>query len=403
MRIDLATVRSTGFAGQSSPAALLSDWRVGAILQATAVRDSRTGQLWLEIGDLRYPARIASGEASGPSDGERLTVRVLRNSPVLALETLSSEAASNTDNVTGDALRRYLPRQASPVPLLSNLAWLASGKADTQSTALPPAVAQAAGKLWQSLPDMTSLSDPAGLRNAVARSGAFLEATLASGDRRAIAASVTSDLKALMLNFARVLREHGARPTAALGDSNGHSPVPLSNGPLAALPSAPATLAVLDNANQQLNELARQTDGALARMTTLQAGSSAQESAQAQAMLLELPMRQGDRTNVVRLRIEQDRSRKHDPSAPDAWSIEAAMDLGTVGALHARVGLQGHRLSVQLRAESPAVVETLAARAPELESLLRESGLEIDRVVCLHGMPAGDTGARPTRLLDLRA
>lgn len=401
MRIDLATVRSTGFAGQSSPAALLSDWRVGAILQATAVRDSRTGQLWLEIGDLRYPARIASGEASGPSDGERLTVRVLRNSPVLALETLSSEAGSNTDNVTSDALRRYLPRQASAAPLLSNLAWIASGKADAQGASLPPAVTQAAGKLWQSLPDMTSLSDPAGLRNAVARSGAFLESTLATGDRRAIAASVTSDLKALMLNFARVLREHGARPAAAMGESNGHSPVPLSNGPLSALPSAPATLAVLDNANQQMNELARQTDGALARMTTLQAGT--QETAQAQAMLLELPMRQGERTNVVRLRIEQDRSRKHDPSTPDAWSIEAAMDLGTIGALHARVGLQGHRLSVQLRAESAAVVDTLAARAPELESMLRESGLEIDRVVCLHGMPAGDTGARPRRLLDLRA
>jgi hypothetical protein len=205
-----------------------------------------------------------------------------------------------------------------------------------------------------------------------------------------------------MLNLARVLRDHGARPAAAMGDSNGHSPVPLSNGPLTALPSAPATLAVIETADRQMNELARQTDGALARMTTLQAGST-QQDAPVQAMLLELPMRQGDRTSIVRMRIEQDRSRKHDPAAPDSWSIEAAMDLGAIGALHARVGLQGHRLSVQLRAESAAVVETLSARAPELESMLRESGLEIDRVVCLHGMPAGDHGARPTRLLDLRA
>jgi hypothetical protein len=35
--------------------------------------------------------------------------------------------------------------------------------------------------------------------------------------------------------------------------------------------------------------------------------------------------------------------------------------------------------------------------------MLREAGLEIDRVVCLHGMPSGDTGAKPTRLLDVRA
>jgi hypothetical protein len=400
MRIDLATVRSTSFVGQS-PAAMLSDLRVGAIIQATALRDARTGQLWLQIGDLRYQARIASGDSQGPVDGERLSVRVLRNSPVLALETLTSESTSG-DTVMTEALRRYLPRQASVAPLLSNLSWISNQKADGQADALPPAVTQAAAKLWQALPDATTLTDAAGLRQAIARSGAFLEFILASGDQRTAAATANQDLKALMLTFARVLREHGARPNAPGSDSNGHSPMPLSNAPLSALPSAPASLAVLESANQQMNELARQTDGALARMTTLQASNAAQETP-VQAMLLELPIRQGERTSVLRLRVEHDESRKSDPFAQDSWSIEAAMDLGVSGALHARVGLQGHRISVQLRAESPAIVETLAARAPELESMLRESGLEVDRVVCLHGMPAGDHGARITRLLDVRA
>jgi hypothetical protein len=35
--------------------------------------------------------------------------------------------------------------------------------------------------------------------------------------------------------------------------------------------------------------------------------------------------------------------------------------------------------------------------------MLAESGLEVDRVVCLHGMPAGDAGVRSARLLDVRA
>jgi Flagellar hook-length control protein FliK len=87
----------------------------------------------------------------------------------------------------------------------------------------------------------------------------------------------------------------------------------------------------------------------------------------------------------------------------DSWTVEAAMDLGTIGALHAKVSLTGRRIGVQLRAESPVIVEELSMRAGELEALLRESGLEIDRVVCLHGMPAGDNGARTTRLLDVRA
>lgn len=398
MRIDLATVRSTGFAGPSPT--LLSDWRVGAILHATAIRDARTGQLWLQIADQRHAARIASGNAEGPADGERLTVRVLRNSPVLALETLSSESASNGDDVTADALRRYLPRQASPAPLMSNLSWIAHGKANTD--ALPPQVTQAATRLWQALPEASTLTDPSGLRNAVVRSGAFLEASLANADRRALPAAVGNDLKALMLNLARVLREHGARPAAAMTDSGGHSPVPLTNGPLTSLPAAPATLAVLDTPAQQMNELARQSDGALSRITTMQAATTPPD-APVQSMLLEVPMRQGERASIMRMRIEHDRSRKHGSESGDSWSIETAMDLGAVGALHARVTLHGQRVAVQLRAESAGVVDTLSARAPELESLLREAGLEVDRVVCLHGMPAGDAGIRPTRLLDVRA
>jgi len=397
MRVDLPSIRSLGFAGQSP--SLLSDWRVGAILQATALRDARTGELWLKIADLKYPARIASGEGDGPVDGERLTLRVLRNSPVLALETLSSER-NVSDNVATDALRKYLPRQASPAPLVSNLAWIANGKGSAEQ--LPPSVTQAAARLWQALPDAATLTDPRGLQNAIARSGTFLESTLATADRRMLAAAVANDVKALMLNLTRVLRDHGARPSSATTDSAMHSPVPLTRGPLTSLPAAPATLAVLDTPAEQMNELARQTDGAVSRMTALQVSNAPQDTPPP-SILLELPMRHGDRASVIRLRIERDQSRQHESGGSDSWTMEAALDLGAIGALHARVTLAGHRIGVQLRAESPTVVNTLLARSSELESMLREAGLEIDRVVCLHGMPAGDAGIRTTRLLDVRA
>ncbi len=399
MRIDLATIRSTGYAGQSP--SLLADWRVGAILQATALRDARTGDLWLQIANMRYPARVASGDTTGPANGERLTVRVLRSSPVLALETLSSDRAADGDDVAADALRRYLPRQISAAPLASNLAWIANGKSGTD--ALPAPVTQAATRLWQALPESAALANPKSLESAIARSGAFLEATLAAGDRRAIAAAASQDIKALMLNLARVLKDFGGRPGAAMTDAAPPSPVPLANGPLTSLPAAPATLAVADTPPQQINELARQTDGALARMTALQAGATHSQDTALQSMVVELPVRHGDRASVVRLRIEQDRSRKYDLPAGESWTVEAAMDLGVSGGLHAKVMLQGQRIGVQMRAESAAIVETLIARSPELESMLRESGLEVDRVVCLHGLPASEGTALKSRLLDLRA
>ena len=106
MRVDLVNFRGAGQSGSS--VGLLAEWRVGAIMQAVAVRDA-TKQLWLNIGDTRYPARIASGAESGPAHGEKLQVRVLRTSPVLALETLPASETTDAEATTvTDALRRHM-------------------------------------------------------------------------------------------------------------------------------------------------------------------------------------------------------------------------------------------------------------------------------------------------------
>jgi Flagellar hook-length control protein FliK len=102
------------------------------------------------------------------------------------------------------------------------------------------------------------------------------------------------------------------------------------------------------------------------------------------------------------LQVERDSSRRQSASSGDTWTVEAAVDLGGIGALHAKVTLTGKRIGVQLRAESPGVVDALASRAGELESMLRSAGLEIDRVLCLHGVPAAEITTR-SRLLDVRA
>lgn len=392
MRLDLVSFRGNPLTGAGT--SLLAEWRVGTILQAVAVRDAKTGQLWLELAGGRHPARIASGDQGGPAHGERLHVRVLRTHPVLALETIQSDSVVD-EAVTAAALRRFVPKQESPATMLANLSWLAQGKGATQ--ALPRNVLEAAARLWQSFPLADSLTDPDELEAALRRSGAFLEAKLASNQ----AAGLGSDLKALLLALSRALHESGARAAAARSDTAAHAPVPTQKGPLTPLQSAPATFSLLDTPAQQLNELSRQTEGALARLTTVQIANHTPDHAS--SILIELPIRHDSRASMLRLRIEQDERGRQEGEASDAWSVEAALDLGAVGALHARVTLRGQRVGVHLRAESAGVVEALAARSGELESMLRNAGLEIDRIVCLHGMPAGDIGARAARLLDVRA
>ncbi len=301
MRIDLVDFRSTSPAGSNAPS-LLSEWRVGALLQAVAVRDAASGQLWLDIGGQRHSARLANGNSAGPANGEVLQVRVLRNSPVLALETLSSATAVNDDaTVVANAMRRFVPRQESAALMLANLSWLAQGK--NGAVELPKAVMQAAARLWQALPDAHSLGDPKTLASALQRSGAFLEANLAGAARGMVDPKILgNDLKSLMLTLSRTLREHGARPNAAHSDNALNAPVPSARGPLAALNAAPATFSMIETTAQQLNELARQTDGAIARLTTAQISNSAPD-ASVQARLVELPVRHEDRASMIRLRI----------------------------------------------------------------------------------------------------
>jgi hypothetical protein len=397
MRIDLINLLEPG--SRPGPS-LLAEWRVGAILEAVAVRDARSSQLWLDIGGQRHPARLASGDAAGPQNGERLQVRVLRNSPVLALETVSTQGADSPESaVIAEALRKFVPRQQNPALLLANLAWIAQRKSGAET--LPRPVVQAAAHLWHALPEAEALGDPKALEAAIAKSGVFLEAKLAA-HRGAADPRFATDLKTLMLTLQKALQAQGAKPSSTHSDAAGHAPVPTARGPLTALPSAPATFAVLDEPTQHLNELSRQTDGALARLTTVQISNSAPDPA-VQSMLIDLPVRHEDRAAILRLRIEHDGSRRRDGDGADSWTVEAAVDLGAVGALRAKVTLMRKRIGVQLRAESPAIVAALAQRADELEAMLAESGLEVDRVVCLHGMPAGDAGMRSARLLDVRA
>ena len=390
MRVDLNPTR-TATSVATSAGSLLSEWRVGAIVEAVAVRDV-SGQLWLRIGSTNYAARVASGPNEGPANGEVLQARVLRTSPVLALETLQTQDGNGTSQVTANALLRYLPRQTSPAALAANLSFLAR---EQGGQPLPSQVMNAATQVWNALPDAQALTDPTQLERSLNRSGSFLEAALARGQ------SPTGDLKALLLELQQALTTAGGRANAAPPNATDATALPSPQGGLANLPATPATLALLDRPAEQLHELARQTEGVLARLTTTQIQNATQNAA-LPALMMEIPVRVDDRATMLRLRIEREAPEQRQ-EAESSWTIEAALDLGAQGGLHARISLAGTRLGVQLRADSPYVVEQLATRAPELAALLRSAGLMIDRVVCLHGMPVSQPGKPVHRLLDVRA
>jgi Flagellar hook-length control protein FliK len=388
MRIDLLSANDSRTTVTTTPRPL---WRIGTILEAIAIRDAASGQLWLQLADQRLPARLASGHSHGPLDGELLKLRVLRDTPVLALESLEEPSA---DYSTEDALRRYLPRQASPTPLLANLGWLARNPAQRQ--ALPHAVQQALATLWQALPDAARLQQPTQLAQALLHSGTFLEAQLAEQPIN-LGPVIAADFKAALLALREQLRG------LQLESRGGQQPpgvMPTLRAPLATMATGPASLSVLDSVANQLSEIQQQAEGTLARITTNQLLNAAAAQQGLFNLLIEVPIKHDNRAQLLRFRLEREPRRQG--SGADTWTVEVALDLGASGALHAQLKLTGKRLNVQLRSESAALVTALGRQLPALKHELQAQGLELERVVCLHGQPV-DTGSRLTRLLDLHA
>jgi len=369
-------------------------WTVGAILEAVAVRDV-DGTLWLNIDNQKLPTRIASGNLSGPMDGEHVKVRVLRDSPVLALETIDD---ATTNDIADEALRRFLPKQTSPTPLLANLGWLA--RSDANRSQLPNNVLSALQQLWEGMPDTNELTHAGALQQALQNSGTFLEAHLAQASDSPAAQSqvVHEDFKAQLLALRTQLQSMNIPKS---NSSQPPGPLPMLQGTLHSMPTGPASLAGLDTPASQLNELKQQTDGTLARINTTQLLNAEAAHNGAAALLVEIPVRNNDRADLLRFKFE--RNTKGNAQDQQAWSVEVAMDLGFNGAMHAHVGLQGSRLNVCLRSDSPQLVADLTQQLETLRAALEQQGLSVEKLVCLHGQPVDDAASRLNHLLDYHA
>ncbi|MGE0189058.1 MAG: flagellar hook-length control protein FliK [Steroidobacteraceae bacterium] len=386
MRIDLLSANEARSATSAPLPRLISMWRVGTIMEATAIRDATTGQLWLQVANQQLPARLASGHSTGPLNGEQLKLRVLRDTPVLALESIDE---TRTDHTLEEALRRYLPRQTAATPLLANLGWLARNPEQLQK--LPHAVQQILTMLWKGLPNAAELTDPLELKQALLRSGVFLESRLLQQQ------TIDQDFKAGLLALRQQLSKLQLQPSSA---NQPPGPMPSMQAPLTAMAMGPATLSMLEGGAAQLSELRQQAEGSLARTQTNQLLNAQAAQQGMYSWLVELPIKRDGRAELLRFKFEREQKRQAGSEEP--WIVEVALDIGTLGALHIQIKLSGMRLNVQLRSESAPLVTALNQQLDTLKEALGEHGLQLDRIVCLHGQPV-DTSTRLTRLLDLHA
>jgi len=219
-----------------------ANWQPGQVVQARVVSNVVDGLVNLRIGATILTAQIDTDVKIG----QKLALEVIRAGDQPLLQAVSQD---RLQQLIEASIRAILPKQQSHAQLLSNLAAVLTQK---ELPKLPETVQSALKRLYQSIPDVSTLKTAEGIKTAINNSGLFLEAKLAQNNQFSLT-GFQNDFKANLLRLHQALQQHtttaghtvSKQSTAPAGVYTNSSP--LSN--------AAKTTPVFTIARQQLNSL----------------------------------------------------------------------------------------------------------------------------------------------------
>jgi hypothetical protein len=346
------------------------------------------------------PAR-AGGETQSAALASEPAVEVaLSGAPGSAPQIANPALAPATESIAA-AVQTAASRQGGLGPLLADL------EQAVKTEALPQPLAAMAARLLDARLSLDTVS-AAGLREALARSGLFLEAALAAGIPAGGSPSAGLDLKAVMLVLRQMLgawAEGEPRTSAAATTVASAPPPPYRGAPPSAQPAAPASLSPYAPACAVAQRLLAETDAALARQTLLQVASLPESddgalhgAARPAQWAFEIPLVPGQGNAIAQFEITREgHAGGTEPSF--TWRVRFSVNIEPVGPVHALIALAGSRAAVTLWAEREASAAHLRANGGLLEEALRAAALEPRAIDFRVGAPAAPPPAAG-RFLD---
>lgn len=375
----------------------------GATVQATVRQSDPSGQLTLEISGKLLQAistlRLAAGITL------QLRVEKATDGIILHLDEPQQQRL-----MYQQALRQNLPRQESLRPLLQQLVqWQpvtkntvhtapsspattttsSNSKTDvgthqpiSETAPLPKSVSQAITRLISVLPTLEKLLQPAGLQQAIARSGLFLETHLLHTARPA---ELENDVKTVLLRLAQTIRQH-------LGENRAksHAQTPKQT-------------------QEQLRGLLRQVDAGVARIQLNQLNSlgGRGESEERLNVTLELPFynAQSGEMELLQMRIRRQRG-KPGSQPGDTWSVTLHLTPEGYGDIRAVVSLNAGKISTTFWCEHEVTAKLFREQLDQLQERLTQQGLEIAQCSSRCGTPPEEMAksSNPSDgLIDTRA
>ncbi|WP_067222526.1 flagellar hook-length control protein FliK [Marinomonas gallaica] len=292
------------------------------------------------------------------------------------LQLYPTERTNTTATTLTEGLKQTLPKQVTPQEFISLIRQLSTLSQAQNATALPEKLSAAIDQLVKQLPNIQSLTQSSdGIKQAIQNSGLFSENNLANK------ANLVSDLK---LNLSRLE-----------GVNNELSK------------QAPVTNNLSANSSQQaLNMVA----GAIERITTSQVRhliESAQQDGSILPLTVEIPIKDGQSTSIVNLRIDKDDS-DNETQEPHKrrWLVQLKFEFEETGRFEARASVQDKKVGVLFAVEDASTEQMIRERLDDLRTNLRARDVEIETLDCfrakLNPQPNQYQETSNKRLIDVR-
>lgn len=382
---------------------------LGQALKAVVLTPLNDGEVTININGQKMNAKT-----SHPfTPGETLDVKVVNTEDeiVLQVQQQAQNASGLQKTILQNALMQALPKQAAPGNLLENLAQLVQYGQLAQNDKLPPNIMQQIKTLLATIPALSQL--PQQLSRAINQSGVFLESALLQWQPGMPTEPLQTDFKAQYLKLLNSLPIELKNSLMLSANTAQNANPSLQKEPLPLPGAIPQPLhkdAALNMTNSSpeaiQTALHEQVSQALSRITANQVTHLTQNALMDDnktgfLIMMDIPIKTPENDiDVIPLMIKQ---RKPSATEPDAqWSMSFAVSLSELGDMQGTVSMTGNEVSVKINAEKQEAIDTLQHYQGDMESLLRDLGLNLSGLHIKLGLESNQIQTENLHLLDIR-
>lgn len=288
-----------------------------------------------------------------------ITLESIKHSDPLQFKIVPNTTPAAIDYVISETIKRHLPQQDSPLPLLEQLSATLSS-ADSEHSNVPETLKRLAREILQNLPQRTQLSQPDSLKQLLKNSGRFLETKLANLVNDP-GLNLQDDFKLKLLKLITLLQQH-------------IEPKPDQKNQLN------------ETTENFLKELLQKSNSTLARVVIDQLNSLPKEDGLKQTWILELPFQNQQMTEQATIEIEQHKhADKHQQK--NSWSVNITVSPPKLGTIHCKIFCIDQVISTRFWSEQQSTVTKINRHLEYLRRQLEKNGLKPGVLEVQQGKP----------------